>query len=217
MRCPNCGAILNYIEENNTFVCEYCGYEEPAEEKVVEKVVYKEVPAKANYNLVISYQSLTDYHGIGFTISDAGITRYLKKDETMSFKLVPGPHRIRFRFGQTSKTITIVINENEDPVTIVYNGKQGEPFTVTQPYAGENFKELSNGQYPTQYTGLSVAAFILSLTIFGSIWGIILGFVDLKNCTEKGQGTNKLSLAAVIIGMLALLISFAWVVGRASA
>ena len=217
MRCPNCGANLNYIEEKNTYVCEYCGFTELAEEKVVEKIVYKEVPAKASYNLVISYQSQTDYHGIGFTISDAGITRYLKKDETMSFKLAPGPHRIRFRFGQAGKTIIIVINENEDPVKIVYNGPQGEPFTVTQPYAGDNFKELTNGKYPTKNTVLSIAAFVLSLTIFGSMWGFILGIVDLKNCSDKGQGINKLSLAAVVIGILVTLLCFAIGVGLSNA
>ena len=197
MRCPNCGAVLIYNNEKRIYVCEYCGYNEV----VLEKVVYQPVvqAPKYNYNLLISNRATAPIAKIRFTIADSNISRTLDKNETTSFLLAPGPHKVFFRCGKYNRTFVIVALDNADPVQILYNGG-GTNFEIIQPYAGEEYKDLKDGMFPAETSVLSIISFALTFTFLFSLWGVILGLADMSNASRNGVKNSSLSAASVAIG-----------------
>ncbi len=205
MRCPNCGATLIYNDTKNTYFCEYCGFTELAVEKVVEKVVYKEASPELNYNLVISNQATYPFSEVRFSSNDANIRGSIHKDETLAYKLVPGPHKITFRYGKTQETFVIVILESGDPVKITYKGPAGganKAYVIEQPYAGEAYKDLVNGKFPSEITPLSIVAMVLSFTIVLSFWGFLLGVIDLSVAKNQGKKPSTISVIAITFGSI---------------
>ena len=209
MRCPNCGATLIYNDTNRTYFCEYCGFTELAVEKVVDRVVYKEASPELNYNLVISNQSPYPFSEVRFNSSDANIHGSINKDETLAYKLVPGPHKITFRYGKYQETFVIVILDSGEPVKITYKGASGgsnNHYVIDQPYAGEAYKDLVNGKFPSEVTPLSVVALILSLTVILSFWGFILGIIDLGVSKNQGKKPSTTAVMAVTFGSIFMFI-----------
>jgi len=203
MRCPNCGAVLTYNSNNNTYLCEYCGFTEVAVKRVIEKVVYKTV---VNYNLLLSNQCPAQFAGaVQYSILDTNIRGSLRKDETKTFALAPGPHRINLRIGSRHTIYVIVIVEGE-PVKIFYRGGTG--FEIEQPYAGEAYKNLKNGKYPSETSGIAIVAMVLSFTVIASFWGVILGAIDVNLANHKGEKPSTTATIAIIVGCLAWPLSF---------
>ena len=197
MRCPNCGANLIFDTEKNIYICEYCGYNEV----VTEKVVYQATNTLSNYNLLISNRNHGLTNGLSFTIRDANISRRIGENETMTFLLAPGPHKIDFHIGsKTRKTLIVVTLENNDPVKVLYNG--GQLFNVTQPYAGEEYRALKNGELPSQTTPLALVAMILTLSVMFSFWGMILGTIDMTMSKNRGEQPSLTATLAMGLGCI---------------
>ena len=215
MRCPNCGAPLIYNDTNNTHFCKCCKVAELATEKVVEKAVCKDASSESNYNLVISNQATHRFSQVRFTSKDANIHGSIKKDEIFAYQLVPGPHKITFYYGKYSDTFGIVILTSGDPVKITFIGSPDTSFVIDQPNAGEAYKDLVNGKYPSEVTPLSIVALVLSLTVLLSFCGFILGVIDLNLAKSHGKNGSKTSSSAIIFGCIFMIIGVLMVISVA--
>lgn len=216
MRCPNCGANLIYNEANRTYQCEYCGFTEVAVEKVVEKIVYKEASPEASYNLVIMNTSQYAFSKIQYRINDANLVGFIDQNETKAFKLVPGPHQVIFHYGKVVEKFLIVILENGQPVKINFKGRGSNSttsFVIDQPYAGEEYKNLVNGRFPSTTSALSIVAFILSLSIVFSLVGWILGIIDVSAARKQNRVPSILSVMAIVFGLLLWMLGLPMMFG----
>ena len=86
-----------------------------------------------------------------------------------------------------------------------YNGSSPSGMLYREDYngyPGNTPYKYMNNSIPPKTSGLSIAAFILSLLGCTSIVGLILGIVDL---TKKDERKKGLSIAAVIISSLVLV------------
>lgn len=202
MKCPNCGAVLTNNQTNNTFFCEFCGYTQTQIPAQAPTQAQPQIQAQsaANYNLIIVNNSTTDTNSaISYSIIDAGINGQVEKGQSQTFLLTPGEHKIFLQVGQSCNTYTVVIVENA-PVQITYN--LGRPFQITQPYAGEQYKNLKNGKQPGEYTALSIVALIMSLTVLLSLPAMIMAIVDISQAKSKGNKPNGLDITALILGLM---------------
>ena len=167
------------------------------------------VKAALESSLCFLAKSFSAFSEVRFNSSDANIHGSINKDETLAYKLVPGPHKITFRYGKYQETFVIVILDSGEPVKITYKGASGgsnNHYVIDQPYAGEAYKDLVNGKFPSEVTPLSVVALILSLTVILSFWGFILGIIDLGVSKNQGKKPSTTAVMAVTFGSIFMFI-----------
>jgi len=202
MKCPGCGADLNYLADRKIYKCEFCGHEEHA----VEQVVTQAVRPADNLFITNLAPSTQKDPTVQITVSDANVSFTLARGGTMSLQLAPGPHTIFYRSGKFSGSLVVVLAENGAPVKVVYNGAKN--FVIDQPFAGEAYKDLVNGKKGTPASTRSTVAFILSLTLFLSWVGFIIGFIDIVDAAKKKTEPHPFSALAMCLGLILGILGF---------
>lgn len=142
--CPNCNAPLRVDASNKTARCEACGTEFLVQEAINKynisgsidlvhsgNVVHSGTVTYINSNepnLYVSYTSVEPSLSMTIEIPELKITSIFNSGMNRSFRIIPGYHRLKIRFGTilwvneiTSRMITI----NEGTATRVDIGWQG--------------------------------------------------------------------------------------------
>lgn len=220
LKCPNCGATMD--DGRDYLFCPSCGGKiiNVAEKvdithnvNVSGKVVH--VQDRTNDpNLYISFNSSNPGVGMVSRIVTTGVKNNYVNGQTLSFHLNQGQHRIIIKIGKKNYARDIIIPNDNSPVRIYasYNGRA--QITVDQPnvYATQLNAAVPEQSYPNQSvvtqirsprkSPLSITAFILSLTMYLSAIGVILGIVDAFVLDKKKENNHVFSYIAMGIGAL---------------
>ncbi len=211
MVCPRCGASMELDEKQETVTCSHCGYQEVY---VPEKIEVTHRIDRANEpNLYISYHTSNPaVHMVTRIVSTGQKNTYVDGQE-MSFHLPSGEQLVVLKIGKKNYNRKIVIPPDNQPVRISASFSGRANIGIDQPsYTdGGDSTGASAGKGVSgtaairkRPSGLSIAAFILSLTFFLSPAAVLLGGADLFLSRKRSDDRHHhgLSVAAVIIGLI---------------
>lgn len=194
MICPHCGA--NMIYKDRLLVCDFCGYEE------------KDPTEFKDYNVLITCPPGPD-DPIRIEIQDSMVAFDAHPGESRSLKLDPGPHKIMFIAGKKRNRRMIYVIDNFDivKISVSYDAiSEGSIYLqIEQPDTKGKYPRLTDGKLPPSDNKMSLVALWLSISIIGSIPAIVISMIDIIRSRREGRWTDPGSVAAMIIGIIALL------------
>ena len=201
MKCPSCGAMIDFEESRAFMFCPYCG------SKVTRSA--GPVPTSGNEpNLYINYSTNNTAVGMVTRIVSTGTKSTYVNNQTLSFHLTPGNHTIVLKIGKTNYNRNIVIPQDNTPVRIYasFNGTAqiliDQPtVNVAQPEVNSSFNSAApsfSGNSANASNSASVARPAVATS---------------ASTSNKSSSNNKLFILLGIIGGSILLIMFMGLVG----
>lgn len=117
MRCPNCGANINYDETRPFMFCQYCGTKISGNNQMPSRTV-QNTP-----NLSISYTTTSPAYELSVEFN--GERWVFPNNSGKSFTMAPGIYAFTFRIARRGWKRNVVIPQGGSPVTInvVYAGR----------------------------------------------------------------------------------------------
>ena len=199
-KCPNCGATMHVEDTRDSLTCPYCGTQLV---NLSERVVHD---YEGKSNLYVEFNAPGIGGALTLTIDEGGNSILIGNGEKKSVFLEKGVHLAGFRFGKRSYKRTFVIREDNAPVKIVVSqGTNENHIYIEQPAITEEQEAAKNLRLDQEkQSGLGIAAFVFSCTMFLSFVGVILGVIDLV----KGDPNRKHTFAkiAIIVGGVMTLV-----------
>ena len=223
MKCPSCGATMQFDDSKSVMDCPYCGgrVANVAEQLNITQNVnvsgtVVHVQDRSNDpNLFISYNTNNPSVGMVTRIVDTGVKGTYVNGQTLSYHLSQGPHTIVLKIGKKNYNRDIVIPPDNQPVRIYASFNGRAQISIDQPNVTVNQVNASNG-VPTAQTQvlaqpspkepgkpkapLSILAFVLSLTFYLSWAGAGLGAVEIFVLDKKKEKNHIFSYLAIGIG-----------------
>lgn len=226
MKCPSCGATMQFDDSKSVMDCPYCGGKvaNVAEQLNITQNVnvsgtVVHVQDRSNDpNLFISYNTNNPAVGMVSRIVDTGVKGTYVNGQTLSYHLNQGPHTIVLKIGKKNYNRDIVIPPDNQPVRIYASFNGRAQISIDQPNvpvaqtgavnAGQAVQTQGGVTYaqpapkdPGKPKGpLSIVAFILSLTVYLSWAGAGLGAVEIFVLDKKKEKNHIFSYIAMAIG-----------------
>ena len=206
MRCPCCGANLTH--KGDLVSCEYCGYEEVA------------VKIQPKYNLLIKHSNGQGIiSSVRIDIPDSGAFYDLAINTSVAYKLISGPHKVKFSAAGRSWTRIIVIPNNNEVVIIdfsyINNGSDPARILINQPNPGPGYEQLYNGELPEKPSKLSTIAFCLALMLAFPTPALIMSIIDMAISKSKGKKVHRNTQIAFWLSITMIFLwSFAFIAGQ---
>lgn len=229
MKCPNCGATMQFDDTQSSMDCPYCGGKVAniAEQVNITQNVnvsgtVVHVQDRSNDpNLFISYNTNNPSVGMVSRIVSTGVKGTYVNGQTLSYHLAQGPHTIVLKIGKKNYNRDIVIPPDNQPVRIYasFNGRAqisiDQPNVSATPVGTTGASTSINQNTQVQPAApkapglpkspLSIVAFILSLTYYLSWAGAGLGAVEIFVLDKKKEKNHIFSFIAMGIGTLLTL------------
>lgn len=225
MKCPSCGATMQFDDTKSVMDCPYCGGQVAniAEQVNITQNVnvsgtVVHVQDRSNDpNLFITYNTNNPSVGMISRIVDTGAKGSYVNGQTLSYHLSQGPHTVVLKIGKKNYNRDIVIPPDNQPVRIYASFNGRAQISVDQPNVSVTQTSDSNGnqvQSSVSYTPpapkapgkpkspLSIVAFILSLTYYLSWAGAGLGAVEVFVLDKKKDKNQIFSYLAMGIGTI---------------
>lgn len=226
MKCPSCGATMQFDDSKSVMDCPYCGGKvaNVAEQVNITQNVnvsgtVVHVQDRSNDpNLFISYNTNNPAVGMVSRIVDTGVKGTYVNGQTLSYHLNQGPHTIVLKIGKKNYNRDIVIPPDNQPVRIYASFNGRAQISIDQPNVpvaqagapagGQSAQAQAGVTYaqpapkdPGKPKGpLSIVAFILSLTFYLSWAGAGLGAVEVFVLDKKKEKNHIFSYLAMGIG-----------------
>ena len=225
MKCPSCGATMQFDDTKSVMDCPYCGGQVAniAEQLNITQNVnvsgtVVHVQDRSNDpNLFITYNTNNPSVLMVSRIVDTGVKGSYVNGQTQSYHLSQGPHTVVLKIGKKNYNRDIVIPPDNQPVRIYASFNGRAQISVDQPNVSVSKFSTpgdaqSQGQTSISYTQpapkepgkpkspLSIVAFILSLTYYLSWAGAGLGAVEIFVLDKKKEKNQLFSYLAMGIG-----------------
>lgn len=141
MKCPSCGAIMQFDDTKETMFCPYCGGKVT---NVAEQVNINQnlnvsgtvmhVQDRSNDpNLYISYNTNNPAVGMVTRIVTTGVKNTYVNGQTQSYHLNQGPHTVVLKIGKRNYNRNIVIPPDNSPVRIYASFNGHAQIAIDQP------------------------------------------------------------------------------------
>ena len=224
MKCPSCGATMQFDDTQSSMDCPYCGGKVA---NITEQVNITQnvnvsgtvvhVQDRSNDpNLLISYNSNNPSVGMVTRIVTTGVKSSYVNGQTQSFHLSQGTHTIILKIGKKNYSRDIVIPPDNQPVRIYASFNGRAQISVDQPNISSTPAGSTVGAagaagsapvnvVPPKAPGkpkapLSILAFVLSLTFYLSWAGAGLGAVETFVLDKQKEKNHILSYWAMGLG-----------------
>ena len=233
MKCPSCGATMDFDDSKESMDCPYCGSKVA---NITEQVNITQnvnvsgtvvhVQDRSNDpNLFITYNSNNPSVGMVSRIVTTGVKGSYVNGQTQSYHLSQGPHTIILKIGKKNYSRDIVIPPDNQPVRIYASFNGRAQISVDQPNitstpagvaAGGAGQVAVNNVAPKApgkpKSPLSILAFVLSLTFYLSWAGAGLGAVETFVLDKQKEKNHIMSFWAMGLGAfltICLIVSLA--------
>ena len=141
MKCPSCGATMQFDDSKSVMDCPYCGGKvaNVAEQVNITQNVnvsgtVVHVQDRSNDpNLFISYNTNNPAVGMVSRIVDTGVKGTYVNGQTLSYHLNQGPHTIVLKIGKKNYNRDIVIPPDNQPVRIYASFNGRAQISIDQP------------------------------------------------------------------------------------
>ena len=127
MKCPSCGASMQYDDSREFMFCPYCSA------KVSRGSVFSQ-PQSDGPNLFISFNSNNSAVGMVTRIVSTGTKNTYINGQTLSFHLPQGPQTIILKIGKKNYSRNIIIPPDNSPVRIYASFNGRAQITIDQPH-----------------------------------------------------------------------------------
>lgn len=230
MKCPSCGATMQFDDTKSVMDCPYCGGQVAniAEQLNITQNVnvsgtVVHVQDRSNDpNLFITYNTNNPSVLMVSRIVDTGVKGSYVNGQTQSYHLSQGPHTVVLKIGKKNYSREIVIPSDNQPVRIYASFTGRAQISVDQPnipvpQASSSSGDSVSAQTATAYvqpapkdpgkpkSPMSILAFILSLTFYLSWAGAALGAVEIFVLDKKKDKNQIFSYIAMGIGTIMTL------------
>lgn len=200
--CPSCNGQMEIDDSKERIFCPYCGTQIVNLADKIQLSGKVSVDRSTEPNVYINFASTLPTARLVVTMRDTGVQNVVLNGQTMTYHLTNGYHTVNLLTGTKNFDRIIFVQENA-PVRIngsfdggfyisidqpPFNNPDGTVGAITQPFKKEYGK------------GLAIFAFVLSLLVWTSPIGFILGIVD---CVRRKKAKKSgFAIWAIIIGIL---------------
>lgn len=242
MKCPSCGATMQFDDSKESMFCPYCGgrVTNMAEQVNVNQNInvsgtVVHVQDRSNEpNLYITYNTNNPAVGMVTRIVTTGVKSTYVNGQTLTYHLNQGPHTVVLKIGKKNYNRNIVIPPDNSPVRIYasFNGRAqisiDQPNIPTMPASTPIGSQSMSSQAPVQQVQmpqtvpgkpkapLSIVAFVLSLTMYFSWAGAALGTVETFVLDKNKEKNHLFSYLAMGIGTFFTLFILVGLLGSGS-
>lgn len=141
MKCPSCGATMQFDNSRAFMFCSYCGSKIA---NIAEQInVYQQVDVSGTVyhvqdrsnepNLYISYNTNNPAVGMITRIVSTGVKNTYINGQTLSFHLAQGRQTIVLKIGRKNYDRDIVIHPSNNPVRIYASFNGRAQISIDQP------------------------------------------------------------------------------------
>ena len=224
MFCPYCGGKVANIAQNVNI----------NQQVNVSGTVIQVQDRSNDPNLYISYNTSNPSVGMVSRIVSTGVKGTYVNGQTLSYHLNQGQHTIILKIGKKNYSRNIVIPADNAPVRIYASFNGRAQISIDQPNVTVSPVNVSTGRSAPitqsvsvpqtnvpQTAGrpkspLSIVAFVLSLTVYLSFIGAVLGAVETFVLDKEKQKNHVFSYIAMGLGVLLTFYLFSHGIGGAS-
>ena len=226
--CPQCGGKMEVDEAADKAVCVYCGCElKNFHQKIdinqnvnVSGHVTAKMDRSNEPNLIIDFSCEEPTGRMVIEFNNSKLKRIINNGQTVTMKLPLGRTIAIMDLAGKSYKREIWIVEHA-PVRINASAFGRREIVIEQPDYEVPESEKQNAQKEkapsdpaARPSGMSIAAFIASLTFFGSPVGLALGIVSLILAKQRKKVFSVLAIIFGAILTLSLIITItSWVTG----
>lgn len=223
--CPKCGGKMEVDASREKCFCTFCGAEvvnmaqkiDINQNVNVSGTVTTKMDRSNEPNLIVDFSSGDPNARMFITFDNTKIKRVINNGQTVEMRLPLGHTTATMDLaGRSYKRDLWIVAEAPVRVNASAFGSREividqPPYQVSEQDEAEIAikEEEAKRRAQSRPSGLSIAAFVLSLTFYGSIVGLILGIVSLA----KDRNRKKVfALLGTIIGGVMTLIFFIYLI-----